>query len=195
MAYEYDVFLSYTTAASNGTWVREHFFTVFQERLDNAMPRSPKVFIFEEQESATAWPENLEHALRSSRLLVAVLSPPYFRSRWCLAEWTSMLERERAAGYGTPGKPRLLIHPVVYADGVHFPPEASRNFSRDFSAWNYPFPHFRDTPAYLQFFDAVEQLANEIAGRLDDVPDWSEQFPIMRPEPTLAESARLERLT
>jgi hypothetical protein len=89
-----------------------------------------------------------------------------------------------------PGQTTLADPP-----GVHFPPEASRNFSRDFSAWNYPFPHFRDTPAYLQFFDAVEQLANEIAGRLDDVPDWSEQFPIMRPEPTLAESARLERLT
>ena len=179
MAYEYDVFLSYTTAASNGAWVREHLFTALNEQLDNAMPRAPSVFMFQEQESATAWPEALASALRASRVLVAVISPPYFRSPWCLAEWSSMIEREKAVGYGTNQQPRLLIHPVVYADGIHFAPDAQRNYSRNFSTWNYPFPHFRDTPAYLEFFDAVEQLANDVANRIDDVPEWSDDFPIL----------------
>jgi hypothetical protein len=194
VGYEFDIFLSYTRASSNGQWVMEHFRTLLQERLDNAMPREPKMFVFEDQESATAWPENLAFALRRSRVLVAVLSPPYFRSRWCIAEWESMVARERECGLGTEDNARRLIHPLIYADGKHFPEDARRNFSRDFSSWNYPYPHFRDTPAYLRFFDAVDILANEIAGRLDDVPEWRADFPIVRPTPGAAVAVELERL-
>jgi hypothetical protein len=193
--YEFDVFLSYTTASSNGAWVKEHFSKLLLERLDNTMPRDPKMFVFEDQETATAWPENLASALGRSRVLVAVLSPPYFRSNWCLAEYYSMVAREREYGFGTQEHPRLLIHPVVYADGVHFPSDATRNYRRDFSAWNYPHAHFKDTPAYLQFFDAVEALADEIASRLDDVPAWRDDFPIVRPEPSAPTAQKLERLT
>lgn len=194
MSYEHDVFLSYTTASSNGAWVREHFGEMLTDRLDNAMPRRPSVFLFQDQESATAWPEHLANALRRSRVLVAVISPPYFRSPWCVAEWASMVERERLVGLGTMSDSRLLIHPVVYADGKHFPPEARRNYSRDFSQWNYPNSHFKDTKPYLDFFDAVEALAEEIARRLDDVPPWSDNFPILRPPATTHVSAEFERL-
>lgn len=194
MPYEYDVFLSYTTASSNGTWVKEHFGEVLLDRLDNAMPRQPSMFLFEDQETATAWPENLASSLKRSRLLVAVISPPYFRSPWCVAEWASMVEREKLFGMGTTDDPRLLIHPVVYADGKHFPPEAKRNYSRDFSQWNYPNSHFKETKPYLDFFDAVEALAEEIARRLDDVPSWRNDFPIRRPPAITQVSSEFERL-
>lgn len=194
MPYDYDVFLSYTTASSNGAWVKEHFRGVLLDLLDNAMPRQPKMFVFEDQETATAWPENLAGALARSRVLVAVVSPPYFRSAWCTAEWASMAERERMCGMGTTDDPRLLIHPVVYADGKHFPPDARRNYSRDFSRWNYPNSHFKDTRPYLDFYDAVKKLAEEIAQRLDDVPDWRQDFPILRPTVTANMSAEFERL-
>ena len=123
------MFLSYTTAASNGAWVREHFFTVFQERLDNAMPRTPKVFMFEEQESPRiAWPESLEQALRTSRVLLAVVSPPYFRSRWCLAEWTSVSNARRQPGSARQINPVCSFTRWCTPTACASPPEAQRNF-------------------------------------------------------------------
>lgn len=195
MAYEYDVFLSYTTASSNGAWVKEHFQRLFAEQLANAMPRDPSIFVFEDQETATAWPDMLARALRRSKVLLSVLSPPYFRSPWCVAEWSSMVAREKMLGLGTEVSPRLLIHPIVYADGKHFPAEAHRNYSRDFSKWNYPYSSFKESRAYLDFFDAVEVLAQEIAARLDEVPPWQPDFPIVRPEPQISIPSQLERLS
>jgi hypothetical protein len=194
LGYEYDVFLSYTTSSSNGAWVREHFRDLFFDRLDNVMPRQPTMFAFDGQETATAWPEQLARALRRSRVLVAVVSPPYFRSHWCVAEWASMKAREDMLRLGTESNPRLLIHPVVYADGQHFPPSARRNYSRDFSAWNYPNSSFKESPAYFAFFRAVEELALQIAGRLDDVPLWRDDFPIHLPELPPQAPPELERL-
>jgi TIR domain len=195
LPYEYDVFLSYTVSSSNGAWVREHFRSLLVDRLENAMPRSPRLFDFDEQETGMAWPDNLARALRGSRLLVAVLSPPYFRSAWCLAEWNSMLARERLLGLSSEDDPKGLIYPIVYADGIHFPDSAKRRFNKhDFSAWNYPNRHFRETEAFLDFTNAVANVAEEIAGRLDDVPPWRDDFPIVRPGHVMEFSSQLERL-
>ncbi|MGX7825770.1 TIR domain-containing protein [Actinokineospora sp. 24-640] len=185
MGYEYDVFISYTRKAGAGTWVKENFYPALKDSLDNEMGREPTLHVDWEQETGVSWPPNLERSLLRSRVMVAVLSPPYFRSSWCLAEWASMDARNQALGLGTSNNPKNLIHGVRYADGRHFPPEAACVMMRDFTAWNVPLHYdaFSRTPAYVDFYAAVQVLARDIAARIDDVPPWDSAWPPLRPDP------------
>ena len=183
MRYEFDVFLSYTRQANAGEWVKNHFHPVLYEALDNHMPREPEIFIDYEMGTGIDWPKKLETSLQRSRLVVAVLSPPYFRSKWCVAEWKTMSEREKTLGYATNANPEMLIHPVVYADGTHFPGYAQRNQSYDLSTWNYPYPQFRESRDYLKFHNAVYDFAADLAPKIDTVPPWQDTWPVYRPEP------------
>ena len=194
MAYEHDVFLSYTRRADAGEWVHNHFYPALKAGLENSMPRESRIFTDWQQETGTVWPDNLARALQRSTLLVPVLSPPYFRSPWCIAEWTSMSARQGLLGIGTPDDPPLLIHPVVFADGQHFPENAKSIQALDMRRWNYPFPAFRDTPSYLDFYRAVHTFAGTLAARIVAAPAWHNNWPVIRPDPLPPVRAELPTL-
>jgi hypothetical protein len=181
--YQYDVFVSYTRRAGAGRWVKDNFYPALREALDNEMAREPVFYVDWEHETGVSWPQYIEHALMHSRLMVAVLSPPYFRSNWCAAEWESMCARNRLLGFGSPDSPRHLIHGVRYADGEHFPDEAANLQMRDFSEWTVPIPYdaYTRTPDYPHFYAEVRKLARDIAARVDHVPPWDADWPRLRP--------------
>jgi hypothetical protein len=182
--YQYDLFLSYTRKGNVPGWIENHFFPLLRDALTDRRPVAPRIFLDTQQEIGVNWPNNLEFALRRSRYLVAVWSAPYFQSPWCMAEWTSMLERERLLGMGGLDNPRGLVYPVVFADGNSFPPRALEVQARiDLKRWANPFPHFRDAPAYLDFFHAMSDVADALAERLDSAPDWQSDWPVVRPPP------------
>ena len=183
MGYEWDVFLSYTRSGGGDVWVREHFYRALREWLGNEMADEPRIFVDWDQNGGTSWPESLERALLRSKVMVAVLSPPYFRSAWCLAEWESMWARHRALGYGTSDHPRHLVIGVRFADGQHFPPEAQATLLRDFTPWNKPLPYevYSRSAQYEHFYTAVQQLAKEVAERIEEVPPWSPEWRVVRP--------------
>lgn len=182
MAYQYDVFLSYTRRASAGEWVERHFYPLLRDALENSMPREVRIFVDWRQETGISWPDNLAQALSTSRVMVAVLSPPYFRSPWCLAEWVSMCERHRVLGLALESDPTALIHPVVFADGDYFPREAKALQYRDFRPWSYPSEVFKNSPLYLDFYSAVQQFAETLALGIEAVPDWRPGWPVIRPD-------------
>jgi hypothetical protein len=185
VGYEYDVFLSYTRRGGGDVWVREHFYRALKEWLGNEMAVEPRIFVDWNQNTGVAWPVNLERALLRSKVMVAILSPPYFRSSWCQAEWASMAERHRMLGYGTAGDPRLLVHGVRYADGKHYPADAQSVLCRDFTRWNKPLPYdvYSRTTDYVDFYTAVQGLAKEVAERVEDVPAWDPAWRVVRPPP------------
>ncbi|NGY60962.1 toll/interleukin-1 receptor domain-containing protein [Lentzea sp. NEAU-D13] len=183
MGYEYDVFLSYTRRGGGEMWVREHFHRALKDWLGNEMGFDPRIFVDWGQETGVAWPENLERALLRSKVMVAVFSPPYFRSPWCRAEWESMLERHRVLGYGTADQPRQLVLPVRYADGRHYPPEAHATQQRDFTSWNLPLAYevYSRSANYEHFLTAVQELAKEVAERIEEAPPWDPAWQVVRP--------------
>jgi hypothetical protein len=77
-----------------------------------------------------------------------------------------------------------LVYPLVFGDGDHFP-DAARNtqWKLDLKRFAYPYRQFRDTPLYLEFDDAVKNVAEEIAQRLRRLPPWSPDWPTLTPEP------------
>lgn len=196
MSYRFDVFLSYSRRAGAHTWVKENFYPALRDCLDNAMRDEPTIFVDWDMESGVHWPDRLEAALQSSRLMVSVLSPPYFRSPWCLAEWRTIQARQDHLGLRGQGWQDLLIHPVVFADGRHFPDEAAQINHYDLSTWNCPMPHdsFRSVPVYRDFYREVEKFAIVLARRLEAVPPWEPDWPIVRPEPFPESRASVPRL-
>jgi hypothetical protein len=185
VGYEYDVFLSYTRRAGGAVWVKEHFHPALRDALENCMPRKPKIFVDFEQKGGTVWRQEVERSLLRSRLLVAVYSPPYFRSDWCLAEWTTMIERCRKLGLGTKENPRSLIHGIRHHDGDYYPAEAKAGIMWDFRRWNKALKYetYSRTDDYPEFLNQVELVAHQVACHLDEAPEWDENWPFVSPDP------------
>jgi hypothetical protein len=196
VAYEYDVFVSYRRAGDVGEWVHNHLAPTLRRALANQMVGEPRVFVdADEIEPGDPWPQRLQWALHRSRLLLPVWSPPYFGSRWCLAELRTMVRRQELLGVGGPAGHGSLVYPVRYSDGSTFPPEARGiHEERVFSAWGYPYPQFAQTQLYLEFHDAVQELAARLAARLATVPPWQDGWPSEFPDPVEARPAALPRL-
>ncbi|MEU6372732.1 TIR domain-containing protein [Streptomyces sp. NPDC046909] len=190
MDYEYDVFLSYSRSSGNvSEWVWNHFYPLLASRLEDETGNA-SIFIdrdLTERQNAR-WPDQLAAALQKSRLLVAVLSAPYFRSPWCVAEWRSMEEREAVSGF------QGLIIPVVFAGESTFPESVrNRQLYQDFRNYNIPYLKYRETESYLDFDREVRHFALLIADRLTEVPDWNADWPVLRPPPLTSTPDRLPR--
>jgi hypothetical protein len=180
VAYEYDVYMSYSRRGSVPTWLFNHFLPKLRDALTDEMSTEPRIFVDQNLATGTAWPANMERALLRSRLMVALFSPAYFRSQWCLAEWMTIADRERAVG-DTHG----LIIPVLYAGGTQFPDYARERRWADFKAWNVPDMVFSQTLAYGEFHRAVGQLAADIVRKLETVPEWDDTWQVVLPGPVL----------
>jgi hypothetical protein len=179
--YQYDVFISYRRAGNVANWVQLHLSRVLARCLEDELDRAPVLFIDNDMETGSRWPDKLETSLRQSRLMIAVLSPPYFTSPWCVAEWRSMFLRERVLELNGG-----LILPLVFSDGDKFPDDARTRKPKSMKEWGYPYPQFADSPAFLSFHDAVRQLAGQIARQLETVPAWDANWPVERPDAVLA---------
>ncbi len=182
MTYRWDVFLSYPRTASVDGWVHTHFLPALREALTHQLPHDPEIFVDTSQPTGVVWPVHLREALLCSRLLVAVWTPPYFRSPWCTAEWKSMLAREDVLKADGVSLERGLVYPVVFSDGHHFDERAkSTQYRRDLSKFNYSTAVFRESQAFLDFSDVMKSVAEEIEEHLSLIPPWQDGWPIHLP--------------
>jgi TIR domain-containing protein len=181
--YEFDVFISYIHSGNPLAWMRNHFLPRLRNCLADQLEDEPRVFIDEEMDRATSWPDRLENALHRSKIMVAVLSPQYFRSRWCVAEWHTMAERERLHGMNSRAQPLGLIYPVLFSDSDNFPHYAKTRAWRDLKRWNRPDLVFQQTVGFLDFHEQLADMAADLAKLLPRVPDWDAGWPTQRPEP------------
>lgn len=186
MAYEYDFFISFSRDCSAGEWVVNHFEPVLQQSLDELAGRKISIYCYTNQPNAMTWPSEVMAALRKTRFLVSILTPPYFYSSvWCVAEWTTMLERQRLTGFGTEDNPASLIYPVIYSDGEHFPQAAKDiRWNVDFRDCAIPDKQFRDMAGYVDFRLKVRRLAAELLKMLNSEPDWDPSWPVHDPRAT-----------
>ncbi|MGI3226040.1 TIR domain-containing protein [Streptomyces sp. GTA36] len=181
MDYEWDVFISYCHRGHVKDWVINHFHHELKLCLEDELPQDPRIFIDFEIPVGSQWPDRLANALSKSRCLVPIWSPPYFRSEWCMAEWASMREREdlmRNPNSPTP----LLIYPIIFSDGDHFPEEAKNTqYFHNLSEYGHDREQFRETPDYLAFQKEMRKVARTIAEGIQNSPEWQEEWPIVRP--------------
>jgi hypothetical protein len=192
VSYEWDVFLSYPRTAHVQPWIDKHFLPVFKGHLEGLLPHDPRIFIDSDLSTGVQWPEHIRNALLRSRVMIAVWTPPYFRSQWCMAEWVTMLQREQALIEA--GKPAAtgLIYPIKYSDGNNFDNRAKATQFHDLSRFTYKYDCFLDSTLYLQFDDEVRQIAEDIDAKLAEAPDWSPDFPFADPTLVVENTSSIE---
>ncbi len=180
MVYEYDVFLSYTTEYPFGTWVHETFLPLFKPYLKNAINREVNIFIDKQEiSSGDAIPERIKRALSHSKCMVAMWSPSFFHSKWCMSECAIMLHRENKLGYRTIKNPTGLVIPVNVFDGDNFP-EFTKNIKwLDCKNFTRVGEGFKKTERYVDFQDLLIRWVDDVANSIKNAPHWSVEWMIM----------------
>jgi len=180
--YKYDVFISYRRTDPVRGWVQNHFYPVFEQWFKESIPHSrkqePSVFIDLKLETGTKWADELREALQHSRCIVCVWSPHYFRQPWCLAEWLSMVEREKRIQKQLDSKQRL-VYPVKFNDGDSFPEDAKASQYIDLSKYNIPEPYYKKTRPYVAFHKQMQVVAESVAKMVMTAPVWEENWPLV----------------
>jgi hypothetical protein len=182
--YEWDVFLSYSRSSESGRWVRQLFYPHLRKWLDEYAARPLKVFYDENATSDSGnWPQSVQQGLLRSRLMISVVTPAYFGSRWCKAEWESMRARERSENVAAGASGDVLIYTIAFANPNGLPLDAKRRDLADFTAWNAYEDYFKTTVAYRDFVNAVQRLVGKIVDRVENgrVPEFNGRWPVRVP--------------
>lgn len=177
MDYEYEVFISYRKVFPIREWVYEHLVPFIGPYLESELNMPVRIFLDKsEVEQGDAWPARLRRALAASRCLVAVWSPNYFQSQWCMKEYSVMRNRENRLGYRTTENPAGLILPLKVFDGQHFPQDALDVECLDCRDYLRIGEGYRYTPRYVEFQDSLLKWATSAARAIAHAPEWSEEW-------------------
>ena len=180
--YKFDIFLSYPRRRPHiiATWVTRYFYPQLWEFLALKMGRDPSFFIDVEIDKGSNWPSRIESALLRSRCLVAIWAPTYFRSEWCVAEWQSMLARQKGL-LAEESRDYRLIYPIKFSDGEHFWEEAQATAWDDLSEWAYACKGFEDSDAFFTFQKKINKIAEDLKDMIDEAPGWRRDWPVLKP--------------
>lgn len=200
MAYQYDVFISYKRGWLVESWLTNQFLPLFSayltEHIHQYCDRDPSPIFLDQTEineniradrrldnfggiePGARWQDALEHAIKHSRCLLAIWSPGYFRSQWCMKEWDSFQTRQTAAM-------QHLCEPIVIHDcydPIKMPPDLAAiqafRFNKTFFVGNA----FTSSPGYLELQQLCDQLAESIARKIAEVPNF-QNWPIGQGNP------------
>lgn len=192
--YKYDVFVSYSRYGTVRNWLLNHFYPRLVECLVDEMEDTPKMFLDKEMPRGVHWPSQLQEALQHSKILVAVLSAPYFRSKWCMTEWGSMQAREELLGLAGVQRPQGLIYPIRFADSNSFENEGRLRSWWDFKGLDNPDKGFQESRDWHPFQQRVRECAQDLAELLKQVPPWRPDWPAVEaPDPVLPPPPPLPR--
>lgn len=172
-SYLYDVFLSYKRSTLIEPWVRQFFLPHLRDWLNEEMGGIPTKIFFDQEsiDWGERWKDKLREGLSSSKVLVAICSPSYFRSPWCSFEWKTFALREQVVGG------RQLRIPITHNDGDHFPQDARDLQAMNFSDCVSVMPAFSNDPKAMVFERKIRELVPAIAKALKVVPDFQSSWP------------------
>lgn len=180
--YKYDIFVSYKREPPKKQLITPWLIEVL-DRIEYWLRQElggRHIEVFFDQTSigvGDEWPDKIRQALLSSRCLLAVWSPEYFRSSWCVSEWKSFLARENI--YGT--KKRLIV-PICFHDGIWFPDEARKVQQLDLAPYAGTTRAFWVSPRADELDQKLQQFAPILARAVAEAPEHKPDWPIEMPE-------------
>ena len=175
--YTFDIFLSVKSDEVFAEWVRDTFIPLFgfyiKEDVRAKCRRAFAGLFFYKTNLGPGdpWPDELRAAIRGSRCAVALCSPEYFYSRYCLTEFHSFLERSRTE------KAKVLI-PAAVHDGEAFPDEARNIQIADFADFVIVGPGFRETKKFMMLQEKLTKFSLRVAELVSLAPAFKE-WPIV----------------
>ncbi len=179
--YKFDVFLSVKGDKVFSEWLEQSFIPLFDSYIRNDIiaecKRLPAGIFYYKNSLAPGdpWPDDLRKGIKQSRLAVALCSPEYFYSKWCLTEFHSFLER------GNTSQAKVLI-PAAIHDGDGFPAEARSLQTANFSDFVIVGDGFKTTKKYSDFQDELKKFSKRVAQLICKVPTFQE-WPIVEKNP------------
>lgn len=171
--YEYDIFLSYQGGGVVDEWVQA-FSDDLGEVLEPHLSARPRIFdASRDIRPGERWDTRIDSAMRQSKLLLALITPAYFASDFCLAEWDEFARREAATGTA------LLIIPVLLRGEVHDERLVSRqlidaqglDFIGNQSAVT-KHPSVSKLGIFREYHRIISQLGATVAAALRTVPPY-----------------------
>jgi len=169
--YEYDVFFSYRRHPQSVFW-HDRVRKELSFWLDTATGQSIRIF-FDQQsiDLGERFEERIGGALKTSKCMVAILSPDYFKSPWCRAEISTFLARQD----------RIIVA-ASFHDGQSFPPDTKKIQYADFNAYANVMPGFWETKTAVEFGDKLREFAESIAKAIGKAPPFDDDFPLVLPK-------------
>ena len=185
--YRYDVFVSYKREPSNKRLVTPWLQQVL-DRVEYWLRQElggERVGIFFDEESIEVgdnWPDEIRDALLSSKCLLPVWSPEYFRSTWCVAEWRSFLRREKLISDRGQTTYRLIV-PIKFHDGHWFPAEAQRVQQLDLSSYTATTQAFWTSQRADELDQRIKRFVPNLARVVSEAPPYEAGWPVDFGEP------------
>ena len=190
MSYEFDLFFSYKRSPASNAWhaglknVLAHWVC---EELD--VEKIEIFFDLEDINVGSVWKAKIAKALCSSKCLVAVWSPEYFRSKYCVAEWLTFDKRSKATN-------RDLIAPASRQDGKFFPIDAKSLQFAKFNEYAIIATQFWETAYAVKFeVELIKPFARDVAKLIKQAPAFVNSFPVVDIDADLPTSAFIEEDT
>lgn len=190
--YAWEVFVSYPRASTKiRNWVEQVFHPQLQEELGALGVNETLVFRDTQDLTYGDWPVHLSEAHRRSKVFIPVLCAPYFKSGWCMAEWSLAFERELVV-WGSAHSNELVI-PVLFNDGapkdLDALPEPIK--SQVQARTRLPLHEFSDildrranSGEALDFRRTVRRLCEErVEPALRNAPTWQTGWPSLPTQP------------
>jgi hypothetical protein len=157
--FEYDIYVSY--AHLDSEWVNE-FVRRLEVRVEQFAGRDTSIYSDTKLSGADAFEEQLSRAVRSSALLVAVVTPSYVNSKYCLDELARFeaVAREQTGGVMLGSDSRVVPVWAIPVERDRLAPELKELVGYWFfdGVPEGPFRQFRpDEPEYHKLLDSVAQ--------------------------------------
>ncbi|MGO6681286.1 toll/interleukin-1 receptor domain-containing protein [Rhizobium leguminosarum] len=185
MSYEYDVFISYKRHRFQTAWIIEYFLPYLEEQLINytaAQCNRSNVRLFFDQteldqdtrrglpfsagiEPGEKWQKSLITGITKSRCMIALYTPTYFHSKWCLAELQAFEERAAITGNN-------VIIPISIFSQKDLP--ASARNRQMFSLDDYVIdgPSFHASKLFPEFLAQLKLIAQKVAEAVCNAPEF-----------------------
>jgi cellulose biosynthesis protein BcsQ len=93
--YRYDIFVSYEHSAAE--WVH-NFIEILRKHLNVVAPAPVRLFLDTHELQVGSWEDQIAEALERSKVLLALLTPAYQRSKTAAREWEAFHRRSTLAG-------------------------------------------------------------------------------------------------
>lgn len=184
--YQFDLFISYSRVGTVQRWLLNHFYAKLEDCLADQIAPPLRIYVDRTMPRAVHWPANLQRALQHSKIMIQLLTPPYYQSEWCMAELQSMRAREQLLGLASAEIPQGLIYPILYSDSENFPLSERERSWVDFKEFAHPDPVYQQTAEFNNFHKRMRELAVDLVDLVRQAPEWRPDWPIIeRPDPVL----------
>jgi hypothetical protein len=125
-------------------------------------------------ENGNDFDEYIRTALKSSAVIISMMSPSYFSSKWCFSEFQSFLVRESKLDL-TKGS---LIACARFHDGENYPPVARNMQADDFTDFAILVSSFWGSPKAVDFDPLIKRFSSKVAVKVKLAPPFSDDFPV-----------------